>query len=164
MITQDKLKELVHYDPDTGLMTRLVQTGSRALTGSIVCSLSKHGYRRLWYNGKHYFVHRLVWLYMYGSFPKCLIDHVNRDNSDNRLVNLRLADKTQNSYNRGRNNNNSTGYKGVTKHGEKWVAQITVKGVHKYLGTFETPELAAEFYDLAAQMTHGEYYSPTEAL
>lgn len=160
MITQKELKELVEYDPTTGWMIRLKTTSSKALKGGLVLSPNADGYYRLWHQGKHYYVHNLAWLYMTGELPPIGIDHVDGNTSDNRWCNLRLATKEQNGCNRGKNKNNTSGYKGVTKKGDKWIAQITIKGKHKYLGLFETAELAHEFYDLAAQMTQGDFYKP----
>src|SRR6185369_10895033 len=96
------------------------------------------GYWRIFIYGKAYLGHRLVWLYVYGEWPRGDIDHVNRTRSDNRLCNLRVATRSQNLGNMGRRPVNTSGYKGVTWHkrAEKWLAQISVNRKNIYLGLF----------------------------
>jgi AP2 domain len=86
------------------------------------------------------------------------VDHKNGNGLDNRRTNLRVTNRIGNQRNRGKQNNNSTGYKGVTKHEcGKWVAQMRKNGRHLYFGLFDTPEEAAEAYDNAALLHHGEF-------
>lgn len=87
------------------------------------------------------------------------IDHINGEGLDNRRENLRSATPTQNHCNRGRQSNNTSGYKGVTfdKRLKRWQAQIQYRGKYKYLGQFDTPEEAAVAYALAATELHGEF-------
>ncbi len=89
------------------------------------------------------------------------VDHVNGDTLDNRKQNLRIATKHQNAMNRGKQNNNTSGYKGVfrvTKPSKNpWQAKITVRDKQIYLGVFPTAEAAAHAYDAAAMELHGEF-------
>lgn len=89
------------------------------------------------------------------------VDHKDRDKSNNRRDNLRLATRSQNLQNMGISPRNTSGYKGVdyrTKSG-KWRAQIrTQNGDKKHLGLFDTPELASEAYEKSAKEIHGEFY------
>ena len=84
------------------------------------------------------------------------VDHVNGNKFDNRKSNLRVATYSENCQNTGPKKNNTTGFKGVSRHGNKWRASIMVNRKNVHLGSHETPELAAEAYDLAAIKFFGE--------
>lgn len=88
-----------------------------------------------------------------------LADHVNRDPLLNTRSNLRLATHSQNAMNKGKQRDNTSGYKGVTlrKDIHKWKAQIVSGGKHKCLGYFDTPEEAYVAYCEAAIELHGEF-------
>lgn len=105
-------------------------------------------------------LHRAIAARSLGDIEGKLVDHKNGDKLDNRRENLRLADKSQNGWNRLKCVNNTTGYKGVTlfKRTGKYIAQIKVYGKNYHLGYYDTAEEAAEMYDLAAKAWHGEYY------
>lgn len=93
------------------------------------------------------------------SRPGYEIDHVNRDTLDNRRCNLRYANRSQNNSNKGKQKNNTSGYKGVHwgKACKKWVAMIRHKHCRYYLGIFSDPIDAAKAYDVAARKYHGEF-------
>lgn len=85
------------------------------------------------------------------------VDHVNGRGLDNRRANLRLATNAENARNRTRQSNNASGYKGVRKSNSRWSAEIRCDGVCKYLGIFDTPELAHAAYCDAAARLHGKF-------
>lgn len=89
--------------------------------------------------------------------PKILVDHENSNGLDCRRGNLRAATRTQNSMNRGRQANNTSGYKGVSRAGSKWGAYLKIDGRTRQIGRFDTPEAAAYAYDEAAAKHHGEF-------
>lgn len=134
--TQARLKELFSYDEKTGDLTRILDIGG-AKIGDIAGSM-KRGYKTIRVDGSSYYAHRLVWLYVYGHFPKLMLDHINRIRSDNRLVNLREVSVSENNQNTSISKNNSTGYSGISFHKAtgKYQARIGVDGKSKYLGIF----------------------------
>ncbi len=87
------------------------------------------------------------------------VDHINGDRLDNRRENLRACSCSQNLANRGKNKNNTSGFKGVTwsKSSKKWQAQLKLGGKMKYLGVFDVPKDAALAYDRAAVLYFGEF-------
>lgn len=87
------------------------------------------------------------------------VDHRNGNTTDNRRENLRVATKFQNEQNRGKNRNNTSGYKGVgfDKLTNRWTAKIDSGGKTHWLGRFKTAEEASLAYNAAAQRLHGEF-------
>lgn len=160
MITQSELKSQLHYEPKTGIFTRLIANCNRIKVGDVAGDLhSTSGYCRITLNSSRYLSHRLAWLYIYGVMPKNEIDHINGVVDDNRIVNLRSATRSQNLFNRCAQKNNTSGYKGVSfdKKCNKWrsVAWLNCKKHH--LGLFATPELASQSYQTFAKENHGEF-------
>ncbi len=86
-------------------------------------------------------------------------DHKNHDTLDNRGGNLRDSSRNQNTQNRGKPKNNTSGYKGVSwhKHWKKWQAYISVDRKRIYLGYYADSWEAALAYDEAAKKYHGEF-------
>ena len=158
MITQEELQSKFNYDPDTGIFTRKY-TYSKFLKGSEVGCKDSEGYLVISFTNKCYKAHRLAWLYVYGEFPKYNLDHINGNPSDNRILNLREANESQNGFNRKLSKNNTSGYKGVTfsKKSNKWQAAVTVNKKLKYLGQFEDLEFAALVAKEARIKYHGEF-------
>jgi hypothetical protein len=85
------------------------------------------------------------------------IDHINGDKLDNRKSNLRLCTIADNNYNRGKQSNNTTGYKGVYRRGSKWVAKINKNRKQIHLGQFDSPKDAAKAYDSGALIHFGDF-------
>lgn len=85
------------------------------------------------------------------------IDHINRDQLDNRRQNLRHLTHSQNSANTAHRKNNTSGYRGVHWFQNRWVAKISVEGIEHHLGRFTTPEEAARAYDEVARRLRGEF-------
>lgn len=157
MITQDRLKEVLNYDPETGLFTWRVNIQSRARIGAIA-GCNSRAYRVIRIDGRSYEAHRLAWLYMTGNFPKVLIDHINMDGMDNRFFNLREADKSSNALNKPAQRNNKLGIKGVcwVKSNKKYLASTRVRGV-TYREHFDTIEEATAAYKKMQEKYHGAF-------
>ena len=125
VVKAERLRELLSYDPDSGIFRWRV-CARRKLVGSIAGHKGKQGYMHIGIDGRDYRAHRLVWLYVYGKWPPTEIDHINLLRHDNRLANLRLASREQNSANAPSHRDSSSGLKGVSfhKHMRKWRAEI----------------------------------------
>lgn len=142
MLTQSELKEKLHYDPETGIFTRLTRTSNSVKIGDVAGSITNKGYVVVCVNGKQHAAHRLAWLYVYGVWPKDQIDHINHIRNDNRITNLREADHKENGRNQSIGNCNNSGVIGVywSKRDKKWYAQIGLNGKNKHLGCFNIKE------------------------
>ena len=159
-LAHDRVRRLLDYDPDTGIMTRLIRTSSTAMAGDRVGSKNARGYLTARVDGKTYRVHRLVWFWMTGAWPKEQIDHIDGDKLNNRWSNLREATHSENQHNRGIISTNTSGYKGVYWYRSrgKWRAQISFDRRNpKVLGYFDNIEDAAAAYAKAAREFHGEF-------
>lgn len=161
MLTQARLKELLHYNPDTGIFTSLVNVNKRKI-GDVVGNADKRGYVRVRVGGFSDSAHRLAFLYMTGEFPKHTVDHKNEIKSDNRWDNLRDITDAQNKQNKSScNRNNASGFLGVSymKRDDKYYAGIRVNGKVKFLGSYDTPELAHAAYLAEKKIAHPSYIS-----
>jgi hypothetical protein len=145
MITQKRLRELLSYDPETGVMLWRVSRG-KAKAGQIAGNPTR-GYLQLMVDGHATFVHRFIWLYVHGKWPDGNIDHIDGDRSNNRLVNLRDVSQAINIQNeRKPRSNNKSGFLGVSANRGLWKAEISITGKTKFLGRFKTPEEAHQVY------------------
>lgn len=158
ILTQEILRRLVHYDPLTGLFTRLIRTSNRIRTGESTAGSPRGAYLVLCIGGRQYPVHRLAWLYMTGEWPP-KIDHEDLDGINNKWANLRLATESQNKANVARSATNTSGFKGVSFHKatNKWCARIKVEQRPIWLGLHDTVEAAHAAYCAAAREHFGEF-------
>lgn len=155
-LTAERLRELLHYDPETGRFTRRVtRPGRSAKAGSVAGHVNQRGYWVIWI-GCNWMAHRLAWLYVHGAWPDGHIDHINQDKADNRMENLRLVTHAENMQNRPHQRNNVSGFKGVApcRRTGRWQALICSNNKQIHLGFFDTPELAHAAYCEAAARLH----------
>lgn len=141
MITQEYLKSIVEYDVKSGLFFKK--------DGTQFGWIRKDKYRLCRINGKDYYQHRLVFLYLFGEIPLKYVDHINGDPSDNRIENLRQATQSENIQNQKKPHvDNKSGYLGVhwSNLYKTWIAQISKNGKRKTLGRFKTAEDAHKRY------------------
>lgn len=157
MLTVDRLRELLDYDPETGVFVWRVDKG-RSKKGKAAGYIDRRGYRKITIDGAVYAAHRLAWFYVHGEWPGEL-DHINLNKVDNRIDNLREATRTQNYANRPALRISASGVKGVSWHKKtgKWVAQISASHRKYHLGLFETKGEAAKAYEEAARRHFGEF-------
>lgn len=155
-VSQSRLRELYEYDPNTGhLLSKLHKKSVGWLrNGYLTVDLYDQG------KTKHFRVHRLIWMYVYGDWPKGEIDHINGIRSDNRISNLRDVTRIQNSQNKKvyltKTELPKSGYKGVNwnRFTNKWVASIGNNKKSIHLGSFDDPQKAYLSYLEAAKKFH----------
>lgn len=162
-LTRAQLVDTVLYDPIDGRFVWRYSRRGCVKQETEAGSLDPRGYLVIGINGRGYFAHRLAWLWVYGTWPKEEIDHINMIRDDNRLVNLRDATRSQNLHNGRSRKNNTHGTKGISKHKYKgkwtgqWVAQIQRNKIHHYLGLFSSKKEAMAAYRTAAESFYGEF-------
>ena len=151
MITQSRLKELLHYNPDTGIFIRKVsRQGIRA--DGVAGYTRKDGYIQIKIDNKNYFAQRLAWLDYYGYLPENELDHIDRIRHHNWIDNLREVSRQCNLRNTGNISTNTSGVKGISfhKNAHKWAASIKVNGKVNHLG-YSTEFTEAVAHRLAAE-------------
>lgn len=151
-----KLKEVLDYDQETGLFTWKTKRW-RTKAGDIAGTLSTKGYWQIKVFQKIYEAHRLAWYFVYGTWAKHELDHINCNKVDNRISNLRPATRTQNLANTRMKSFNKVGFKGVVLQNNKYAAQITHNYKSIRIGVFDTPEAAHKAYMVKAIELRGEY-------
>ena len=168
-LTQDVLKEIIHYDPISGEWIWLynpksTKTRNKIYAGSKAGSITRYGYVIITFylGGKKYQIlaHRLAFLYMVGRLPTLEVDHIDMVRTNCKWDNLREVTHSENAQNRRKQSNNTTGLKGVakcSKHPGKWYVQIVFNGKRHTKYGFTSPEEASEYYKNLVKEHHGEY-------
>lgn len=161
MLTAELARSVLSYDPECGDLTWLISKGT-VKAGARVSTISNRGYLTLKLFGKTYQAHRVAWLIMFGEWP-ITIDHINRQRTDNRLVNLRNATQQQNMCNVPRKRTNTSGVRGVSWHSQsnKWQVEVKADGKRYYLGSYRDIELAELVASEGRLKLHKEYASCT---
>lgn len=149
--TKERLDEILHYNPDTGVFTRIC-------SGEEIKANRADGYRSVGIDGKIYLCHRLAFLAMGKLVPE-FVDHINGDRADNRWCNLRPATKSLNACNAKLPSSNTSGVKGVTWHkgSQKWMARVKFNGKTTHLGRFVELKDAEEVVRMAREGLHKEF-------
>lgn len=153
------IRALFAYNPNTGVITRLASKRTDTI-GPVRPLTNGNGYLVVYAMGRLFRAHRIAWVLMTGEWPTHDIDHINRDRTDNRWVNLREATRGQNLRNAGIKKSSGTGLKGVAAHGERFAAYIRLNGKKKHLGVFDTAVEAHQEYCRVSRQHFGEYASP----
>lgn len=94
--------------------------------------------------------HHYAYYCVYGNVDFEMLDHINRDKTDNRIINLRISNTQKNAF-----NTNAKGYY-FDKGSNKWRSHIQVDGKKKHLGRFDTEEEARIAY-LEAKLIYHNY-------
>lgn len=159
LLTQARLKELLHYDPETGVFTRIAKRKGGSGLGKPAGYVRDDGYVEVCVDYNRFLAHRLVIFYVTGAWPEVFVDHANRDRQDNRFCNLRQATNAENMRNANIQKNNTSGVRGVSwsKAANKWVARIKAGGRYQHLGCFEDFEEAVSTRQAAMEKYHGEF-------
>jgi hypothetical protein len=160
MLTQNKLKEYLHYEPGTGIFRWIKKPKcSRVILGGVAGTVQTKGYRNinlLTYANK---AHRLAWLYVYGEWPILQLDHINGVKDDNRICNLREANNGQNQMNKKTQRNNTSGHRNVywRNSRNRWVVSISVEGKNYIKGSFKKLEDAVIRAEEVRKSMFGEF-------
>ena len=141
-LSAEKLRELLHYEPETGIFTWKVRAANNVKVGDVAGSQNGWGYLQIRVLSRAYKAHRLAWLYMHSNWPKDQLDHINRNKADNRVANLRDVSHKQNMQNKSKSSNNTSGHPGVSwnKQNSKWRAYIAHNRKQIHLGYFSILE------------------------
>lgn len=155
-LSAERLRELLHYDPETGVFTWRVnrwrlragdQAGFVTVRGRVLIRVDQYAHK----------AHRLAWFYVHGEWPEKGIDHIDGNPANNRIANLRLTNQSENLQNQRRpHKGNASGYLGVSwvKDRGKWEAKIKHDGRTVHLGRFAAPEDAYAAYLTAKRKYH----------
>jgi len=160
MLTQQRVCELLSYDPDTGIIRWRCRRGVKK-AGDVASYGGAAGYLYTRIDGKLYRVSRLIWLMQTGNWPVNYIDHINGIRNDDHWLNLREATPSQNCAN-SIHKGSFSGLKGAhyrpkRKGRNKWTSTIVKNRKLIYLGAFATKEEAHSAYAIAAAALHGEF-------
>lgn len=157
-ISVERLQEVLEYCADTGVFYWKKICCKRMSVGTIAGSIKKNGYIVISIDGTRYHAHRLAWAYVTGRWPTADIDHINRVPGDNRFVNLREANRSQNKQNSDYTHGSSK-YRGVywIKKNRKWGAMIEINNQRIWLGSFNEEIQAAYAYKKARANYHTFY-------
>lgn len=161
-LTLDRVKSLLRYDAETGIFYWITRrSGARA--DGIAGTPMSAGYLSIGIDRHRILAHRLAWFVHYGRWPEGVIDHIDKDRTNNRIANLREATRSQNAFYAPKPKNNTSGFKGVVRNrsarkNARWIAQITINQKTVYLGSFDTPEEAHAAYAEKSKMMNGEFH------
>lgn len=161
MLTQARLKELLHYDPETGNFIWINPSpyAHKVHPGSKAGYENNNGYIEISISCKYYKSHRLAWLYIHGEMPSDQIDHINGIKNDNRISNLRQADNYQNCSNRPKDKRNTSGHKGIYWVPERAAWRVIIRfnwKAHSF-GYFEDKDEAIKMANKAREELHKEF-------
>lgn len=179
-VTVEIVREFFDYDPDTGVLFwrwrdrewfatdanwKNANTKCAGKPAGTLCTRKGSGYSWIQIHipidntRKHsYFVHRIIWMWVTGEHPPEQVDHINRDATDNRWVNLRESNSTENNKNKSMNSRNTSGYTGVSWHKKRksWVATIRTRNQMYNLGSYVNKQDAIDARK-KAELDHGFY-------
>lgn len=158
MLTQQRLRESLSYDPNTGIF-RWRYSHIRRVAGREVGNISVHGYKLITIDNEKFRASRLAWLYMTGEWPKADIDHINGDPADDKWSNLRAATESENMRNTKLRADNTSGSRGVSwnKRRNKWHVRVNVNNMLYHVGYFDDFGQAKAARDAKASILHGAF-------
>lgn len=158
-LTQETLRNFFNYDEVTGKFTRKKLSNLNYRVGSELGTITSRGYVQVNLNNKSYPLHRLIWLYMTGELP-AIIDHKDRNPTNNAWSNLRVATVSQNAMNKKGKSGSITGIKGVTQYDNPkssgYKASVSIDGII-YTKCFRTIPEATKFIKQVREEVHGEF-------
>lgn len=162
ILSKEEIDDLFIVDAEAGLLRWRHRGPGRLLSKPVGCLVGA-GYRKVGLrpSGKKYiqfYVHHIIWTHYHGEWPKHGIDHVNGVKDDNRISNLRDATSRENIVNVGPKVTNTSGYKWVSPHKNRWQAAVWF-GEERRQKYFKTKEDAYQWACEQAKELHGEFYN-----
>lgn len=163
-LSQARLKELIRYDPKTGVFRWNISRKGPVRKGVVAGSIDKDGYRLIGVDGCQYRAHRLAILYVTGKMPDEDVDHRHGNRSDNRWKKIRPVNRQQNCWNSQAHSDSKSKLKGAHFHPQtgRWLSRIRIDGKNIYLGIFPTAQEAHDAYDKRARKHFGKFYRKGE--
>lgn len=155
-LTAEYVRRMLNYDEKTGVFTNKVNR-TKAKAGDIAGYQRPDRYWSICIGGERYLAHRLAWLYVTGEWPGQVIDHIDRDPSNNAIANLRACSDSENAQNQSGVRRGPSGYLGVTRYFRdptKWVAKIKLYGKAQHLGVYRCRTAAYVAYCKAKKSLH----------
>ncbi len=152
-VSLDRLKELLDYDPETGIFRWKIRTSNKVQVGDIAGSVDNKGYTKICIGGHRYPASALAWLYMHGELAMC--DHEDNNPGNDAIANLRKATYSQNNHRK--YTYNPLGHVGVRFRSGRYHAHIRIDGRITRVGSYDTVEEAAQAYKEAATKHFGGF-------
>lgn len=150
--------DVVDYDPLTGLFTWSVDVSSKCKAGMVTGSPGNDGYLRIGYKGKYYKAHRLAWEIHNGPIPKgFIVDHKDRVRDNNKLSNLRLATRQQNSRNSPDRRRKSGLPRNIRQLRDGYQVIVKIDKEKVRFGVYQDLELAVLVENEVRSKYHGEF-------
>jgi hypothetical protein len=154
--TYERVRELLDYDPASGVLRWRIDR-KRTKAGDKAGFRAVSGHFQIGIDGKTYFAHQIIWLWMTGRATEAEIDHIDGNGGNNCWCNLREADRSQNCSNSRVKVQGVLGVRGVSIERGKYRARIMKDRKSVALGYFDTPEEASAAYRRAQAILHGEF-------
>lgn len=154
-LTQERVRELFDLDHETGVMTRRINIGGGGKVGTVVGSFySETRCLTVWIGGRHYKLHRVVFLYVHGYMPEGVIDHIDRNPLNNAPSNLREVSQSCNVRNANVRSDNTSTVKGVSwcESRSRWETFVSSGGERRFLGYY------SDFTEAVAHRLAAEQY------
>jgi hypothetical protein len=155
-VTAEYARKILNYDPETGIFTWRERPGRTCVIGAVASAVQK-GRNTVTLGGTRFQASNVAWLYVYGEWPDFEVDHRDRDKFNDAIGNLRSSTTMKNMMNMGKTARNTSGFKGVSPHGDRFVVWIRADGYKYYLGRFRQADHGAAVYRIAAAGMHAEF-------
>lgn len=142
-ISFERIREMLHYCPETGALTWRISRGNQIYAGGTAGTTNAYGYRVVVLDRKFFMVHRLAFMFMLGRMPLhgLDVDHIDRNRSNNSWANLREVSRAKNLRNMTAPEHKPPN---VNRRGNRWQVTFSVENKTKYFGMYPTIEEAVE--------------------
>lgn len=158
ILTAENLRELLCYDPETGIFTWRNTRHWRSVEGTQAGGCShERGYRIIRLNYQAYLAHRLAWLYVYGVWPSQEVDHINGKPDDNSISNLRQCTHQQNCWNGAVREQNGVGERHIYRRGNSYRVKFLSGKKYLYNKQFKNLDQAIAMRDAVSKQLFGDY-------